>query len=251
MNLPKEKRRVAIIIQARMGSTRYPGKPLKTVAGKPLLGYLIDRVKAVKRADRIVVATSIAPQDAQIAEFCQQWGVDLYRGSEQDVLDRYYQAAKAFQTDIIVRITGDCPLIDPKVVDQVIEYYLAHVPHYDYVSNMLKPGFPRGMDVEIFSFEALQRIHVLAKAPEEREHVTLYLYEHPDQFAIGNVSYKKDLSHHRWTVDTEEDFQLVSRLLEALSPKNPLFTIEEIENEMNQHPDWFLLNAQIKQKPVR
>ena len=244
------KQRIAIIIQARMGASRYPGKPLKTVADKPLLGYLVQRVKAAKRADQVVVATTTAPQDEQIVQFCQKSGTPMYRGCELDVLDRYFQAAKAFQADIIVRITGDCPLIDPAVIDRVIDHYLAHYPKYDYVSNMLTHTFPRGMDVEVFSFNALQRIHQEAKAPEEREHVTLYFYQHPELFSIGTITSQKDLSHYRWTVDTPEDFELIKYLLSALWPNNPLFTIDDLAAQMELHPDWFLLNSHIKQKPL-
>jgi spore coat polysaccharide biosynthesis protein SpsF len=243
---------IAIIIQARMGSTRLPGKTLRTVAGRPLLDYLLERVKAAELASQVVVATTTSPEDDAIAEACVRSKTPFYRGSQQDVLERYFEAAKVFHADAVVRITGDCPLIDPQVIDRVIAHYQAHWPRLDYVSNRLSPdaGFPRGMDVEIFSFHALEQAHNQAKAPPEREHVTLYFYEHPKQFALGSVKNTEDLSRHRWTVDTEEDFQLVSRLLATLAPHNPLFTIKDITAQIEQHPDWFLLNAHITQKPV-
>ena len=219
------------------------------MAGKPLLGYLVERAQTAKLVDQLVVATTTAEQDQAIVRWCEQNQVALFTGSEQDVLDRYTRAAEAFQADVVVRVTGDCPLIDPQVIDSVINYYLAH--HYEYVSNMLKPGYPRGMDVEVFSFPVLKRVAAEAKAREEREHVTLYIYEHPQKFSIGCYEGTKDLSHYRWTVDTPEDFELVSRLLSSLWPANPLFNIDDIVKEMLKHPDWAQLNAHVKQKPVR
>lgn len=243
--------KVVIIIQARMGSTRLPKKTLKTVGDKPLLSYLIERIKAAKLADQALIATTTNAEDDAIAQACALYQVPVFRGSALDVLDRYYRAAKTFHADAIVRITGDCPLIDPQIIDSVINYYQEHEPQYDYVSNMLHPGYPRGMDVEIFSFQALEKIHQAAQAPEEREHVTLYFYEHPDLFSLGSVESKQDFSKYRFTVDTEKDFQLVSRLLSTLAPTNPLFTLKDIVDLMEQHPDWFHLNAQVKQKPIR
>jgi spore coat polysaccharide biosynthesis protein SpsF len=247
----KKNLRVLIIVQVRMGATRFPGKPMKQVKGKPLLNYLIERVIAAKLADQVIIATTTEKQDQEIVQLCDKAQISLFTGSEHDVLDRYYQAAKEFKADAIVRITGDCPLIDPQVIDEVIEYYLNHFPQFDYVSNMLKPSYPRGMDVEIFSFQTLAKANKEASAPEEREHVTLYIYEHPEQFSLGNVEYKENLFHYRWTVDTEEDFKLVSLLLSALSEKKPHYTLEDLSELMKQHPDWLLINSHIKQKPVR
>ena len=246
------KKRTVIIIQARMGASRLPGKPLKTIAGKPLLGYLIERVKAARLADQVVVATTSAAADSKIVDFCHQTHTAVFVGEEQDVLDRYYRAALAFKADIVVRITGDNPLIDPQVIDSAIEYYIGHASEVDYVSNMRPPcTYPRGMDVEVFSWEALERIQTLALAPEEREHVTLYFYEHPEQFKIGSVAHAQDLSRYRWTVDTEQDLRHVSLLLTALYPANPLFTIQDLAAQLEIHPEWAMINAGVKQKPVR
>ena len=150
--------RIEIYVQARMGSTRLPGKVLMPVLGKPLLGYLIERLQAVKEADGIVVLTSTDSADDVIANYCEQNGISYFRGSEEDVLARYYEAANLLQPDAIVRVTGDCPLIDPEVIDQAAYFFRQHYPSYDYLSNSLEQTYPRGLDVEIFSYEGLEEV---------------------------------------------------------------------------------------------
>lgn len=245
---PQEKPRVVIIVQARIGATRLPGKPLREVMDRPLLGYLVERLRRCTKADEIVIATTTNPQDQQIVDYCHWEQIPLFRGSEQDVLDRYVKAAHSFAADVVVRITADCPLIDPQVVDKTIGYFLDHYPDYDYVSNMLTKGYPRGMDVEVFSMKALQDADLNGVHPEEREHVTLYMYRHPELFRVGHVELGRDESHHRWTVDTEEDFQLVAKILEALYPVYPTFTFEDIILLLSKHPDWVAINSHIEQK---
>lgn len=246
----KQKMRVVVIIQARMGATRFPGKPLKTVQNRPLLSYQLERLRRAKSVDQIIVATTTKEQDTQIVELCKAENILCYRGSESDVLERYNQAAKLFKADVVVRITGDCPLIDPEIVDHAINYYLGHFPTYDYVSNSLERTYPRGLDVEVFSASMLERAAKEAKFPEEREHVTLYFYTHPNLFSLGNVRQAADKSHHRWTVDTLEDFELVTKIITALYPKDPSFTTEDILKAFEQHPDWMKINAHIKQKAI-
>lgn len=238
---------IVIIVQARMGSTRLPGKVLMEVMGKPLLGYQIDRLKKVKQA-ALVIATTTASKDDPIVRLCQKMHVPVYRGSEEDVLDRYLQAAHMHAADVVVRVTSDCPLIDPQVIDEVISFYLDHFPDYDYVSNTNVRTFPRGMDTEVFSIKALEEAALKGKRQADREHVTYYLYTHPEQFNIGAVKRAKDDSHHRWTVDTPEDFQLIRTILEAIIPKKPDFTLDDLLKLLNDHPEWNEINAHVQQK---
>jgi spore coat polysaccharide biosynthesis protein SpsF len=241
---------IEAFIQARMGSTRLPGKVLKRVLGKPLLDFLVERLAQSKEIDDIVVLTSTQASDDLIANFCQERGILCFRGSEEDVLDRYYQAALWRKPEGIVRITADCPLIDPEIVDQVVQVFRKNNPHMDYVSNALQRTFPRGLDVEVFSFQALQQAFQLAIHPEEREHVTLYLYRHPERFHLKNVAHQPSLSHHRWTVDTSEDFALIQLILENLYPSHPQFRLKDILQLLAQHPQWSELNSHIEQKKL-
>ncbi|MCP3029960.1 glycosyltransferase family protein [Halobacillus sp. A1] len=237
--------KVAAIIQARMGSTRLPGKVLKKVLQKPLLEYQIERLKRCKLIDQIIIATSSKVGDDPIERLAQQLSVECYRGSEEDVLARYYEAAVRFNSDVIVRMTSDCPLIDPHVVDRVTDVYLNG--SWSYVSNTLIRSYPRGMDTEVFSISTLQISHQEAKEKSDREHVTSYMIKDA-RFTCENVSYQKDQSRHRWTVDTEEDFQLVRRIIEKLYPLNPHFTLEDSLALLQRHPEWCLLNRHIEQK---
>lgn len=246
-----KKKKCVIILQARMGATRLPGKPMKRVLGRPLLSFQLERLRRVKQADAIVVATTTKLQDDEIVDLCRKENIPVFRGSEEDVLERYYQTAKKYQADVIVRITGDCPLIDPSVVDQVIRYYLDHQPGCDYVSNSLTQTYPRGLDVEVFSLSALERAEREAKDAQEREHVTPYIYWHPEMFALGSVVQQDDQSHQRWTVDTSEDLMLVTKIIEALYPVNPAFTTQDVLNLLKTHPDWVALNAHIQQKKLK
>ncbi|MBD1872963.1 glycosyltransferase family protein [Nodosilinea sp. FACHB-131] len=239
---------ITIIVQARMTSTRLPGKVLKPVLGKPLLTYQIERLKRVKAADSIVIATTENSADDPIVELCQALAVDYFRGSEQDVLSRYYRAAQTAQADVVVRVTSDCPLIDPEVIDEVIQVYIAQRDRYDYVSNSLRRSYPRGLDTEVFSAQALEQAHREAIAQPDREHVTPFIYNHPNRYAIGQVTTAQDLSRHRWTVDTPEDFELIKRMLEALYPQVPNFTLQDCLDLLSQHPDWTVINSHVEQK---
>lgn len=235
-----------IYIQARMGSTRLPGKTLKQIGDKSLLEILLERLKNVTRASNLCVLTTQKKEDDAIVRFCEKKSIFCFRGPDEDVLSRYSLCAQQRKPSRIVRITGDCPLIDPAVVDTVIT---AYSPEYDYVSNTLTRTYPRGMDVEIFSYEALQKASSLAKTPSEREHVTLYMYQHPESFRLLNVASDQDFSHLRLTVDTQEDFEVVKRIFEHLYPKNPRFTLQDIIAAVKIHPEW-ITNAHIQQKKV-
>ncbi len=243
--------RTVIIVQARMGSTRLPNKVLKEVHEKPLLGYLLDRLRRVKNADALVVATTNDPLDDEIVDFCNEEGISVERGEEENVLDRYYTTALSFSADVVVRICADCPLIDPEIVDRVISFYLEHEGEYDYVSNVVERTFPRGMDVEVFSIEALEKAWKEAHSTEEQEHVTLHMMRHPEHFRIANISDpEKNLSHYRLTLDTLEDFQLITLLLNELYQENPAFTLKDLLATLEKHPDWMQINAHISQKPL-
>lgn len=238
--------KTGIIVQARMGSSRLPGKVLLTVAGKPLLAHLLDRLAQCRKTDQVIVATSDKPGDDPIAQFCQSRDMAVFRGSENDVLSRYYEAAKRFDLQTIVRITGDCPLIDPDVVDQIIAFF--YDKKLDYASNTIERTYPRGLDCEVFSFTALEKTFGEASANAEREHVTLYIYRHPELFSLGHVRNKTDESGHRWTVDTTEDFELIKKLLESLDSRKA--RLSEYLMLMKKHPGWAKINSTVEQKRI-
>ena len=240
--------KVVIINQARMTSTRLPGKVLKKVLDKPLLEYQIERLQRVKLADELVIATTKNTTDDPIVEVCHRAGVKFYRGSEEDVLARYYEVAKENEADIIVRVTSDCPLIDPKIVDRVIQAYFHHQPQCHYASNSLERTYPRGMDTEVFSFESLDQAYSEAVAQPDREHVTPFLIQQPERFNLIPVLNWENQSYHRWTVDTQEDFNLIKKILEVIYPQNPEFSIADCLNVLQEYPEWQKINAHIEQK---
>jgi len=237
-----------IIVQARMTSTRLPGKVLLPLAGEPMLTRLVQRLRRVRRANAIVIATTTNATDDAIATLCDTLGLPCHRGSEHDVLSRYADAARLHGADVVVRITSDCPLIDPALIDQVIAVY--QEGDSDCVSNMLPPTWPYGMAVEVFSAAALAQAHAEATLPAEREHVTPFLYAHPERYRLRNVTSPVDHSQHRWTVDTPEDYELVRRLFEALVNTHPGFTQADILAVLDAHPDWIAINQHIRQKPA-
>jgi spore coat polysaccharide biosynthesis protein SpsF len=239
---------VEIYVQARMGSTRLPGKVLKPILGKPMLAFLIERLKQVKEADALAILTTNDPADDVIVDFCKQIGVLCYRGSQEDVLARYYAVALQRHPDAIVRITADCPLIDPDVVDLVIRTY--RNLNYDYISNSFVTTYPRGLDTEIFSFKALERAFFEAHDPAEREHVTPYLYRHPEKFSLKNMASPQHFGHHRWTVDTPEDFLLIRYIFEHLYPTQPNFRLKDVLALLQAHPEWVKINSHIQQKTL-
>lgn len=240
--------KTVIIVQARMTSTRLPGKVMKQVLGKSLLQYQLERLQRVKLADEIVIATTTNQTDESIVELCNRLAVPCFRGSEEDVLGRYYQAARVYKADTVVRVTSDCPLIDPQVIDEVIDCYLKNKSNYDYVSNSLERTYPRGMDTEVFSFSALQQACWEATAQSDREHVTPFIHRQPARYRLGHVIYSEDCSHHRWTVDTPEDFELIQKIIEAIYPRKPNFTLEDCLSLLKKHPEWYIINSHVSQK---
>lgn len=239
--------KVVAIVQARMGSTRLPGKVLKEVLSRPLLSYQIERMKKIQNIDELVIATTPNGNES-IIELCDKENITYFIGSEKDVLERYYLAAKKYQADIIVRMTSDCPLIDPVIVDQVIDMYLQN--DFDYVSNTQLRTFPRGMDTEVFSFKALEKAYYEAKLEYEHEHVTPYLYLNAEKFKIGQYTQKYDSNEIRLTVDTPEDFALIKLIFEKLYPENPDFLLEDTLEILKQHPSWLEINKEIVQKKL-
>ena len=229
---------VKTLIQARIGSTRLPGKCLKEVLGKPVLWLLCERLKFSKYIDEVIILTTEKEADDVIMDFCLKNEIRFFRGSESDVLDRYYQAAKKFNVDPIVRITSDCPLIDPQVSDSIIRYYLDESNKFDFVSNNHPPTFPDGLDTEVFSFNALEKAWMNARKPHEREHVTPYIWDQPEKFRIGNVEYKEDLSmKERWTLDYEEDYQFIKTVYENLYKEGEIFLMSDILQLLKEKPE--------------
>jgi len=235
-----------IIVQARMTSTRLPGKVLLPIAGRPMLAYQLERLRRCARAQRIVIATTINASDDPIVAFCAAENVDCTRGAEHDVLSRYFEAASRFHAGTVVRVTSDCPLIDPALIDRAIATHAAG--DCDYVSNMIEPTWPYGMAVEVFSMRALGEAQAEARDPAEREHVTPFIYWRPDRYRLRSLTMQPDLSAHRWTVDTPEDFELVRRILTTLYPRRPEFTMDDVLALLAEHPDWSALNRNVVQK---
>lgn len=242
--------KIAAVIQARMGSTRLPGKVFIDLSGKPMLERVVNRVQRAVTLNSVIIATTVEPADAQIAEFCAARGWPCFRGSQDDVLDRYYQAAVVHKLDAVVRITSDCPLIDPVFVDSVVETFKRHQPGIDYVTNSrLEPlTYPRGFDTEIMSFEALKRTWAEAKDQPEREHVTLYIYRHPETFNIYKVDNDISYSHMRWAIDTKEDLEFVRRIYDYFGHDG--FSWRQVLELLEQHPEWLNINKHIRQKEV-
>lgn len=238
--------KVLAIIQARMSSTRLPGKVLLPIVdGKGALELMLERVCRAKTLHKIVVATTTSSCDDRIADLCEHLGYEYFRGSEEDVLDRYYQTALAFGPGrIIVRLTGDCPLHDPQVIDKVVESFVNS--DADYASNIEPPTYPDGLDVEIFTFEALRKAWRNAKLSSEREHVTIYIRNHPELFSKKNVSYSKDCSKYRWTLDEESDYRLIKKIFTHFYHRNPCFTMQDILSFIKENPDIESINSGIQ-----
>jgi spore coat polysaccharide biosynthesis protein SpsF len=241
--------RIVIIIQARMSSTRLPGKVLLPLNGKPVLGWIVHRLRRSRLSDQLVVATSTNLLDDAVAEWCQAEGVAVYRGHEADVLDRYYQAAQHCEADIIVRITADCPLIDPVLVDFGVSMFLSLSPRPDYLT-IESPAYPRGLDVEVVSREALTRAWASEQPATWREHVTYYIAQHPEQFhnhCVDNLGTFPD-DDYRWTIDTAADFEFIERVYQHFGHGD--FSWHDVLEAMKEHPEWQEINRSVRQKKV-
>ncbi len=237
-----------IIVQARMGSTRLPGKILKLVMGRPMLELQIERLRRVRNVDKIVIATTTNSIDKPIIKLCKKLDCSYSLGSENDVLLRYYDAAKKFNADCIVRINADCPLIDSKVVEEIVKDYHLNYSKIDYISNILEQSYPIGLHTEVFSFKALEQACKEATDPLEREHVTPYIYRHPNKFKLKSVRLDADYSQYRWTVDYEEDFLLITRIYEDLYIGNRNFNMYDVVDYLKENPKLLQLNGNITKK---
>ncbi|KTD24311.1 putative aminotransferase class-III [Legionella lansingensis] len=233
--------KIVAIVQARMGSTRLPNKVMRTIGATPMIGLLLQRLSRATKLDEIVLATSEDPRNASLTEYVQQLGYGVFRGSEKDVLARYYHAAQSVKADVVVRITGDCPLVDPELVDTLIAKFIEN--NVDYVSNIAPPTFPDGLDIEVFSFRALQTCYSEAKHSSYREHVTLFMRETAG-FSKLNHSNPEDHSCQRWTVDELDDFTVIKNIYEHFHPRLD-FSWEEVIRLHNEKPELFVANQHL------
>lgn len=240
-------RKTVALLQARMGSTRLPGKILMDIAGKPMMDHVVTRTMRAKTLDEVVVTTSDLPGDDVTAAYCAERGWPVFRGSSEDVLDRFYQAAKAHGGETLVRITCDCPMIEPDIIDDVVRLFERTGADYA-VNGWKKLSYPRGISAEAFSFAALERAWREDKNPAWREHGTPYLYMHPELFKLEELVSDKDYSAMRWTVDTPEDMAFVRKIFEAFG--HDRFTWKETLALLEKHPDWLEINRHIVQKTL-
>ncbi|HLA29185.1 MAG TPA: glycosyltransferase family protein [Syntrophales bacterium] len=238
----ESKKRTVAIIQARMSSSRLPGKVMAEISGKPMLYHLVKRAERAKLIDLVTVATSDIRSDDIIEDFCKNNDIRCFRGNLDDVLDRYYQAAKYFGAQIIIRLTADCPLLDPDIIDNVVRKFSEG--NFDYVTNVMEYTYPDGLDTEVFTFEALERACQKARLKSEREHVTPYLRNHPELFRLANVSHRKNISHLRWTVDEPRDLDFVRSVYDQL--EGSYFGMQEILDLLKLHPELSSKNAGIE-----
>ena len=230
---------IIAITQARMSSSRCPGKVLKSILGYPMAWHQWERMQRAQSLDQSILATSIDSSDDPLAEYFTQNNQLVFRGSLNNVLNRYYECAQYYQATHVVRLTADCPLIDPAIIDKTVEYHLKN--NNDYTSSSL---FPVGMSVEVCRFKVLETAYYEAKLRSQREHVTLFIYQHPELFKLGKLLNKEDLSHLRLTVDYPEDFELVVQIYQKLYPQNPHFTMNDVLTLLKEEPELIKINAQ-------
>ncbi len=236
---------IVLIIQARMSSTRLPGKVLLPINGEALLWYVVNRIKCTKHIDQVVIATSTNASDDKLYIYCQKQQYTVFRGKLDDVLSRYYETAKEFKADTVIRITSDCPLIDGDLISQGLEQYLEE--NSDYLSNTIKRTFPRGFDFEIFTFKALETAYKNAHDTVEREHVTPYIYRtHRQEFKISQFVQRIDKSAYQLSVDTQEDYQLIKILIENYHADS--LNCQQIISLLDSHPELPAINNHIPRK---
>ena len=240
---------VNAIIQARCGSTRFPNKVFALIDGRPLLWHVVKRLKYATKIDNIIVATTVSVKDDKIEEWCKENNVHCYRGSEENVLNRYYCASEAFPSDYVVRITADDPFKEPQVIDAVVTKLIDE--DYDHVTNNLPPSFPEGLDCEAFKKSALDRSEKEAETAFEREHVTQYIYHHPEIFKIGNVSNEENLSYLRWTVDKDVDFEMVKAVYAHRDSANKgILLMDEILEILKANPEIAKINSEVERSAM-
>ncbi|MGO4659910.1 NTP transferase domain-containing protein [Ensifer sp. 2YAB10] len=232
---------VMALLQARSSSTRLPGKVLKPLLGEPMILRQIERLRRARNIDRLMVVTSDNSSDDELAACCVAAGVEVFRGSLDDVLDRFYSAVKDIRPQHVVRLTADCPLADPEVIDAVIDFY--RDGDFDYASNVLEPTYPDGLDAEVFRFSVLETIWQEASLASQREHVTSFIYQHPERFRLGCLKRESDLSALRWTVDEPSDLEFVTAVYGALYRDNPAFLMADVLRLLAQRPELIEINA--------
>lgn len=245
----------AAIIQARMGSTRLPGKVLRELCGRPMLEHVVRRVQAAERVDSVCVATTTDPADDAVAALASEIGAAVFRGSEDDVLSRYVGAADMLGVELVVRITADCPLCDPSLLDEMLaarDGMVETTGPIDYYSNTLRRTYPRGLDAEIVPASVLRRVADMATDPRAREHVTWHIYQHPREFRLENHAQRggRDDSALRWTVDAPQDFEFVRLVYEALYGADPLFDRHAVLELLERRPELAEINRDVEQKRV-
>lgn len=240
--------KVNAIIQARCGATRLPEKVFAEIAGKPLLWHVVDRIKQTRLIGDVIVATSTNVRDDKIEGWCKKEDIKCFRGSENDVLNRYYSASIAFPSDVIVRVTADDPFKEPRVMDQVISKLLGG--NYDLTTNNFPPSYPEGLDCEAFTFAVLEKMEKNAEDPFEREHVTQHAYHNPDQFKIGNICSERQLSSYRWTIDNGEDLEMVRAIYDKRGAGGGMLFMEEILAILHDHPEIALMNSNVKRSAM-
>lgn len=234
---------IAAIIQVRLGSSRLPRKVLLNLEGKTVLEHVISRVRKARTVEDVIVATTVNKEDLEIVKFCSHLGISVYCGSEIDVLDRFYQTARLFKVEHIVRVTSDCPVIDPFIIDKVVT--LHKNKKADYTANVLKETFPDGQDVEVFTFETLEKAWKNARLLSEREHVTPYIRKHKKMFKLASYENRENLGDKRWTLDEQKDYKFIKILYENLYKQDHCFGMEKIINFLNKHPDYQKINNNI------
>lgn len=249
--MPESRGPIVAIVQARMGSTRLPGKVLADIGGQPMLVRVVERARRARRLSGLVVATTTLDEDRVVEQLCAERGYVCRRGHPTDVLDRYYQVAREVGAGVIVRLTADCPLIDPDVIDQVVEAYQTSEPHVDFAANRFLDEwtFPVGLDVEVCSFRALARAWKEADKDYQREHVMPYVYEVPNRFRVLLVRHPRSLGHHRWTVDTPEDLELVRRIYAHFGGRDD-FSWTEALSWVEENPALSEINAHVRPRSM-
>jgi spore coat polysaccharide biosynthesis protein SpsF len=232
--------KIVTVIQARMGSTRLPGKVLLPLADKPLILRMYERVASAKYAGKIVIAITKDEIDNPLYKLCKQNNLNVFRGNTLDLLDRHYKAAKENNAEVVIKIPSDCPLIDPEIIDRVILYYINNQEKFDFVSNLHPPTYPDGNDIEIMSFKTLENAWINAKRDFEREHTTPYIWENPANFRIGNIVWETGLDYsmtHRFTIDYNEDYVFIKRVYDELYQLNNQFCLSDILELIKQKPE--------------
>ena len=237
---------MVIIVQARMASTRLPGKVMLPVLGKTILALMIERLQMIQYQAVLVIATSVNPEDDIIEQEARLLNIPCYRGDQSNLLDRHYQAALLHKADVVLKIPSDCPLIDPRIIDQTLAYFFENTIAHDYVSNLHPATWPDGNDVEIMTIACLKQAWKNAEKSLELEHTTPYIWENPQLFSIGNVSWETGLDYsmsHRFTIDYLEDYHFIKRVFEELYPVNKSFSCDDILDLMDRKPEIYQINA--------